>query len=71
MNIITNMLSTRINMTRIKNGEVPEVVPPMQPFETQSAEQGNENLQVFTKSQATSGVDLNNPEDHQRELETK
>ena len=65
MTYISKVFSSRVNLTRIDDKEVAETIPPTNNFETQNMDQG-ENAQAFTRSQESSGVDLNNLEDPPR-----
>ena len=52
------MFSPRVNLTRIDEESIADIVPPME-FENLNME-NNEANQAFTRSQGSTGVDLNN-----------
>ena len=70
MNYISKVFSPKINLTRIGDKEIAEVLPATENFKTQNMDQG-ENTQAFTRSQGSSGVDLNNLADAPTGVRTK
>ena len=58
MNYISKVFRPRVNLTRIDGNEIAEVIPPTN-FKNLIMNQ-NQATQVFTRSQGTADVDLNN-----------
>ena len=58
MNYISKVFSPRVNLTRIDEEEIADTIPPTN-FENSNMDQSELN-QAFTRSQGSTGVDLNN-----------
>ena len=58
MNYISKVFSPRVNITQLDEEEVADTIPPTN-FENSTMEQGDSN-QAFTRSQGSTGMDLNN-----------
>ena len=59
MNYISKVFSPRVNLTRLDNNEITEIVPPTN-FKNSIMEQ-NKTTQAFTRSQGTADIDIGRP----------
>ena len=69
MNYIRNILSPRVDLIRMEENTVPEIIPPTQVLDTEESEP--QNTETQNRSHSPSGMDLSNLEDPPKGIKSK